>query len=799
MDFYYRKSMGNGTVASKFRLNSIQLNQSNMRVHQKEPSISKSQSQIPENDNRQIRNQHSNVSRQEKVAENKAANNSNVERTQESKTDYVSSSSSLSSSPKPRNPSVSAEITNVGNKNSSSNIKGKSIDSNVNVTNGDATAKIATDSNKYESNLHTFYNNNQNQQPSEITSKMASEPADNYPIESPETHHPSNCIRCYRLKKKCSRQYPKCSTCTKGHFDCEYVTRSNKRKRRKKADLNNLENTIDLTQNSDIENQNEIEPDLVEHSNAPSSTIFHIEATGKDGNVDKSVVAHKLVSVSSLLTDETPDPSKLVSTHESSRPRKVPSAALSSMARRTREHNESLAEKSTKKLFHPLKTNLNDDFITVLPMKNYISATFVYNYFENFGSKYPFVNKEEFMQRFVKIDFNKEAIVNLDIYMVMSIGCIIYDSYSNVSLFDKFFKESIIESIVDGLDFTFNGQNSEKEELQNLELITLLTIYSIASLNKQNCWALVGVLNRLALQLDLYKATDNVRKQRLFWSIHNIEMELSLLLNKPAQTPQDKFITLDYPLKNKYFKCEEEVLLSHEIWYAKIQEKILVLQLSNDDDKQKLVTLSSEIEKWRVGISGVVHRVYRESSLLKNYTDLINLNYYYLLVELDQLSPNKSFQFTLQFVSNSFSILTSNAEVEIDNEDQNSGSKKPVVRLSLASSLFWYKKLFKVVRFNMDSLSRMIASTTTVKFDFGIKLNEFRSNISLITNLLKYVQGIKHSYHSKAESDLFGHIGKTVVYLEEVNKELMIFDAQASSEEERKTLSEKIDEMRDTI
>ncbi|EAZ63426.2 SIN3 binding protein, partial [Scheffersomyces stipitis CBS 6054] len=591
MDFYYRKSMGNGTVASKFRLNSIQLNQSNMQ----------------------------------KVAENKAANNSNVERTQESKTDY---------------------------------------------------------------------------------------PADNYPIESPETHHPSNCIRCYRLKKKCSRQYPKCSTCTKGHFDCEYVTRSNKRKRRKKADLNNLENTIDLTQN---------------------------KATGKDGNVDKSVVAHKLVSVSSLLTDETPDPSKLVSTHESSRPRKVPSAALSSMARRTREHNESLAEKSTKKLFHPLKTNLNDDFITVLPMKNYISATFVYNYFENFGSKYPFVNKEEFMQRFVKIDFNKEAIVNLDIYMVMSIGCIIYDSYSNVSLFDKFFKESIIESIVDGLDFTFNGQNSEKEELQNLELITLLTIYSIASLNKQNCWALVGVLNRLALQLDLYKATDNVRKQRLFWSIHNIEMELSLLLNKPAQTPQDKFITLDYPLKNKYFKCEEEVLLSHEIWYAKIQEKILVLQLSNDDDKQKLVTLSSEIEKWRVGISGVVHRVYRESSLLKNYTDLINLNYYYLLVELDQLSPNKSFQFTLQFVSNSFSILTSNAEVEIDNEDQNSGSKKPVVRLSLASSLFWYKKLFKVVRFNMDSLSRMIASTTTVKFDFGIKLNEFRSNISLITNLLKYV------------------------------------------------------------
>ena len=52
------------------------------------------------------------------------------------------------------------------------------------------------------------------------------------PIESADTHHSNNCNRCYRLKKKCLREYPKCSNCLKSGSDCEYVDRSTKRRRR---------------------------------------------------------------------------------------------------------------------------------------------------------------------------------------------------------------------------------------------------------------------------------------------------------------------------------------------------------------------------------------------------------------------------------------------------------------------------------------------------------------------------------------------------------------------------------------
>lgn len=60
------------------------------------------------------------------------------------------------------------------------------------------------------------------------------------------THHLGNnnaynqyaCIRCRRLKKKCSKELPQCANCAKQNESCEYVERKNKRKSSPTLSLN---------------------------------------------------------------------------------------------------------------------------------------------------------------------------------------------------------------------------------------------------------------------------------------------------------------------------------------------------------------------------------------------------------------------------------------------------------------------------------------------------------------------------------------------------------------------------------
>lgn len=48
---------------------------------------------------------------------------------------------------------------------------------------------------------------------------------------SDKPHNQYACTRCRRLKKKCSKEFPRCANCRKQNKVCEYVERKNKRKR----------------------------------------------------------------------------------------------------------------------------------------------------------------------------------------------------------------------------------------------------------------------------------------------------------------------------------------------------------------------------------------------------------------------------------------------------------------------------------------------------------------------------------------------------------------------------------------
>ena len=260
--------------------------------------------------------------------------------------------------------------------------------------------------------------------------------------ESSLTHHPSNCNRCYRLKKKCTRTFPKCSHCERTGSECEYVDRTKKRK--KTADSG--------TQLSKSDGQ-----------------LIHIASADP---VQTGVVAHKLISVSSLLvTDQNEDQ---VKNREKFKHKKVATAALASSARRARDKERDNIDKINFKTTQQASTsNIQEEFITMKEIKDdSLPLAFALNYFNNFGHKYPFVNKDFFLNKLKSIDFSKDSIVNLDIYLLLSIGCILYDAKMQTSHYSEYFKTKSIYSIIDVLDLSFSTYNED-----SIHLLLLLSIY----------------------------------------------------------------------------------------------------------------------------------------------------------------------------------------------------------------------------------------------------------------------------------------------------------------------------------
>ncbi|RLV96315.1 hypothetical protein JA1_000368 [Spathaspora sp. JA1] len=470
-----------------------------------------------------------------------------------------------------------------------------------------------------------------NKQPSQETVSQGSiEPEDELKIsfvnkesvQESSTHHSSNCNRCYRLKKKCSREYPKCSNCVRTSSECEYVNRTTKRRKRKLADVKSEESTT-------------------------------VASTGVS-----EIKSRKLVSVSSLLSTES-------------------------------DINSS-----------------DSEFITMKSIDVELPMTFVLNYFENYNYRYPFINKERFLQDFSKFEFSNQTIINLDMYLLMSIGCLIYDSKNNTSYYQEYFQEKSIESLINIVDTT-------NFSIDNLKLLLLLTIHGITCINQDLCWNLIGVLDRAIIKWNMHTSQDIIQ-QRIVWTIHNLDKDISLLLKKPSQFPNYEYITKLEPVKLD----QDEILplINLNIELCKLQQSILHLNLTHT--RTNLHELSSDLEKWRIDSSKVVHQSRDISDLIA----WINLQYYYLLIELDQISLSQSFQFTLQFLSNSFTLLISDRQ------------KKNVEKISLVTNLFWFIQLFNVIKFNIKSLKQLIESQ-----DCQTRLEEFNSNLLLILNLLKYI------------------------------------------------------------
>lgn len=527
------------------------------------------------------------------------------------------------------------------------------------------------------------------------------------PVENGATHHPSNCVRCYKLKKKCSRTYPKCLYCTKAGSECEYIDRKVKKPCVEKTAV---PKSVSIA--------------LLVHSEETEQPFENIELPPTEQLASKSAIAKKINN-------------RAISRQPSAGP-----------------------------------PNLLDEFLVVKPIEDeLLPLAFVRAYFASYSWRYPVVDQRAFNQSFEAISFNTETLVPLDVYLVMAVGCIVFDCNHGTSHYNTIFSDKMIESIVDIITY------DPETDTQSSTLLVLLCIYAVNASNRDLAWSILGFLNRSIIYKTDFLGTSSGFSKNVFWAVHNLDRELSLMLDKPSQFVPVSIIRQSTDFSDIESDENLATLMTKAVELHKLQDRVLSLKLGlQANNKDALRQLSSDLESWRVSVLLVVHSEYADLPLLTRVIGVVHLDYYYLLIEIDQLSSTESFQFTLQFLSNSFSLLLNELS-----------SNKDVSGISLYL-FFWFLKFFKVIDYNLNSLLKTLHNKDVPRSDVSLRLGDFNGNLQLVVNLLKYLLNSSQSpdqYKPKMTS--------WVKRLTLLNIKLMGSDILSASEEQYNDLLAKVD------
>lgn len=532
-----------------------------------------------------------------------------------------------------------------------------------------------------------------------------------------------NCDRCYRLKKKCLRNTPRCRNCERSGAECKYIDR--RHKKTKKDD----------------------EPEKDEKSGDSFSSMPVFRAMNDTPHTSGGVI--KQVPSESLSPPEIAGYVALSNGRSRRESKKPP---LKSLRVSTRKEITSLLNKDEISVANILtqnsmkqctSNNLKDAFINIPAMGYDHPRHFIESYFQNYGVKFPFIEKTTYLKKFQSLKLDSESIINLDLYILLSIGCLIFDNNNGTDLFSSYFNDNRVKSVVENLNYI--EMNNEEENFENLKLFLLVAIYALSLFNEKLCLGVLEVMDRLVNRMRFYIpiTSDIVTQGRIFWSIFNLDVELSLLANRPSMITSPEYVKLPLDIQKQSNDEESISIVNQEIALHKLQHEILHWKLKGGAEKEVLKRISADLEKWRVRTCRAIHEACIHDTGLQNCTSIVNLNYYYLLIELDQISSSESLQFTLQFLSNSFSLF-------IAKED---ASSKPQDRVSVCN-LVWYVKFFNVIKFTLLSLKRTLVQLheQCKAKDFqesslaSLKLSDFNSNLQLILNLCRFI--IQNNYRA---------------------------------------------------
>lgn len=589
-------------------------------------------------------------------------------------------------------------------------------------------------------------------------------------IERPDTHHHNSCERCYRLKKKCLREKPECATCAKMKMSCEYVDRSHKRRKREDkgatpggggAESKEVNNASGGEVNAEINEPKQSEP------NRGSSDLSLANASEDSapppspkvsGTADETAVEFRFVEPHLQTVSNTPvAPRDNVRAFEGARNSRLSvSLLISPDDRQLKNH---VCRQIKRQVMKPVQlSSIREEFTTLAALGDIeLPKVWLMNYWENFGHTYPFVNLDEAREQLSKIDFQSELIVPFDLYLILAIGSITYDSRTLLEgdeklSFEKHFSQDTIELMVEFLNLGM-ASLEHPSTVDNLRILLLLAVYAVVLLNETQLWNWVGILCRSVLRLGLYRSLL-IFFNRVWWSVYNLDKQTLVLMNSPSGLLDSKFVNQKYPIVERLWPDEDLDMVNQEIARHQFLDDLLLPMLVPGVPVDT-TELSHRLELWRKGATACIHR---RATNVEYATAMVNIDYYYMCTEIDQLSPLELLQFTLHFLLNLFRLAIR----------EESLAKYQIKQLLL---LFWYLKFFKVVDNFLNLLRRLVALDLN-RVDLGVKLTEYVLILLVMMNLLKYML----ENHDIMESRL----ADLVSQLTEVNAKILIINVMTS-------------------
>lgn len=367
-----------------------------------------------------------------------------------------------------------------------------------------------------------------------------------FKIKKPSGHNPSDnkhkfsCIACRTAKRKCTRDITGCYNCSRFRKPCVYLTEDERlmMNEQKKIKLEEDTDPLKSTEQMIMEHNSS---EFIKHSTSPPENQLRL-----DSNFFLNTLGFSHLSWQEMNQIQKPVISKQ------------------------------------------------------------LALTFIEAYFKHNHRSYPFICQSAFLRQFNQFDTLNDTITNyfeFEIYMIMNIGC---TTLSRAKLLDQ---EDIYSKYFFNKCIGFLLREYVVDELESIKILLFLCIYSFFEPQGIQTWNLFGLVIRTSTTLGLNQRTkspdltlENIEmRNRLFWSIYNMDRLLSISLGRPLSI-DEMDIDLDLPRNifeedNFTFKTIVAIIKLRKI-EGTITKQIYSLKAREFYKEDVIQTIKDDLELW---------------------------------------------------------------------------------------------------------------------------------------------------------------------------------------------------------
>lgn len=553
-----------------------------------------------------------------------------------------------------------------------------------------------------------------------------------------DAHPVKSCSRCYRLKKKCLRDLPRCSLCTASHQECVYTERK-VRKRKSSGDASSPVFLVSLESFRDIDQEKSswVQPaDPIPESDhgiiigpQPADRLQDREEKNASptqehrkshGSAQESTPAGREPANINVSNCDRPG-LRRPSIDKSERLRRFASRADSTRSFKAQKTDSWYNTTMHRYADATNSYNAAEEFLATKSIADReLPSRFAAAYFNTYNKIHPLIDEQAIIDTVTKTDFSNGLIVSVEIYVVLAIGCRIYDYEKKTDHFAGSFSHKNVDSVLDMLDLGITERTPPDSAAYNMRLLLLVILYNMCVLDDTKCQRLLGVASLISIQLRYYCTSDS-HAQQIFWLLYILDKHSSLVWSRPLFLPQDAFILIPLPVQ-----CAPQAkgsFTQHQVVLARIRGRVLSRKLGDDACKAK--ELLSEINVWHTVAMTACD--YDDKWKREQYIHWTNMQRFYVLVELDQIEPGicSLLKPTMGYLSSSFASVLGEGD----------GALSP------SKSLVWRRELLNVVQYSLNSLLHvLLKASASNRLDVSLQLGEANCTLQVLTNLLEFLR-----------------------------------------------------------